>query len=184
LVSAAPYSQSRQHREPKKNQETDDVYEERTWREHCTVNDDGIICIPAMAFKKALDRAATVLGMKIPGRGKNTYAKHFMAGVLCENNVPIGIKQKDVRPEAINASSTGDPSGKGKRVLRIYPTIPKWSAEAHFLVLDDIITQEIFRRHLVQAGQFVGVGRFRAERGGTYGRFMVDGDLKWEEINF
>jgi hypothetical protein len=52
-----------------------------------------------------------------------------------------------------------------------------------FWVLDDIISPEIFRRHLYQAGQFVGIGRFRAEKGGIYGRFRIEGNMKWENID-
>ena len=58
LQSLTPYSQSRKHDAPKLDKETADAYDQRTWREKCTVNKDGIVVIPAMALKFALPTAA------------------------------------------------------------------------------------------------------------------------------
>jgi len=183
LVSSTPYSQSRKHDAPRLNSsELDGDYDLRTWREHLTTAEKGIVHIPAMAMKQAVDRAATVLGMKVPGRGKNTYSKHFLAGCILPNNISLGIKKSDVNHETILANSDGKRGG-AKRVSRTYPTIPKWEADAVFWVLDDIISPEVFKRHLVQAGMFVGIGRFRCEKGGMYGRFRVEGNMRWENID-
>lgn len=38
-------------------------------------------------------------------------------------------------------------------------------------MLDDSVTDEILKEHLVQAGPFVGVGSFRPQNRGVYGRF-------------
>lgn len=40
------------------------------------------------------------------------------------------------------------------------------------------VTQQIFEQHLRDAGNFIGVGRFRPRNNGYYGRFKVVG-LKW-----
>ena len=180
LVSTAPYSQSRQHTAPKLEKETHDAYDKRTWREKCTTNDDGIICIPAMAFKQALDVAAKMLGMQIPGKGKATYTKHFRAGVICESDVPIGIHVDDVPSITINANADGV-RGSGKRVQRTFPQVPNWTGTARFAVLDDTITREVFERHLVEAGRFVGIGRFRPENGGLNGRFKPV-EFRWSDL--
>ena len=188
LVSATPYSQSRKHDAPRLNSsELDGDYDMRTWREHLTVDETDTVCIPAMALKQCLDRAAVVLGLKVPGRGKNTYSKHFSSGVILPGNVPLMdkdgkfIKKADVKGESILANSDGKRGG-AKRVTRWYPTIPVWQADAVFWLLDDIISAEVFRRHLYQGGIFTGIGRFRAQNGGMYGRFRVEGDMVWEKI--
>jgi len=42
-----------------------------------------------------------------------------------------------------------------------------------FYILDEIITKEVFERTLTMAGQFIGIGRFRPQNNGFYGRFEV-----------
>lgn len=180
LVSASPYSQSRQHDTPPLDRETKDAQEQRTWREKCTTNADGEICIPAMAFKQALDAAAKLLGHQIPGKGKATYTKHFKAGVICEGDVPLGVHKDEVKGETINANSDGV-RGSGKRVKRTFPTIPEWKGTATFAVFDDTVTKEVFERHMMECGRFVGLGRFRPENGGLYGRFKPTA-FRWKEI--
>jgi hypothetical protein len=39
--------------------------------------------------------------------------------------------------------------------------------------LDDTITEEVFKLHIEQAGQFIGLGSFRPRNNGYYGRFKV-----------
>lgn len=180
LVSTAPYSQSRQHTEPKLEKEAANAYEKRTWREKCTVNADSMVCIPAMAFKQALDGAAKMLSIQIPGKGKATYTKHFRAGVICEADVPIGVHKDAVPGITINANSDGV-RGSGKRVQRTFPQVPSWAGTARFAVLDDTITREVFERHLVEAGRFVGIGRFRPENGGLNGRFKPV-EFRWSDL--
>jgi hypothetical protein len=36
----------------------------------------------------------------------------------------------------------------------------------------------VFAEHLREAGNFIGVGRFRPEKGGYYGRYKVNG-IEW-----
>jgi len=71
-------------------------------------------------------------------------------------------------------------AGSGKRVWKCYPIIPAWEGEVTFLILDDTITEDIFKKVLIQAGQLIGIGRFRVRNRGTYGRFSVD-SLQWDE---
>lgn len=180
LESITPYTQSRMHDTPKIEKETADLHEQRTWREKTTTNKDGIICIPAMALKGALDTASKMLGTQIPGKGKSTYTKHFKAGVICEADVPLGVKKDEVGSITINANSDGV-RGSGKRVKRTFPIIPQWKAIATFAVLDDTITKDIFEKHLTEAGRFVGIGQFRPENGGLNGRFKPV-SFKWSEM--
>jgi hypothetical protein len=181
LSSVSPYSQSRQHDTPKLNKEGWDDYEKRTWREKCTVNEKGEVVIPAMAFKQSLDAVAKRLGDQIPGKGKNTYTKHFTGGVICEEDVVlVGCNKKDCPSVTINANSDGK-RGSGKRVKRTFPQWPVWSGIARFAVLDDTVTSEVFERHIKEAGRFIGVGRFRPENGGMNGRFQCE-KFSWTDI--
>lgn len=180
LKSAAPYSASRLHRAEKLNKETHDDYEVRTWREKSNYDEDGIVFIPAMAFKQAVDSAARMFSTQIPGKGKSTYTKHFLSGCLCTENLSIGVHKDDMPPITINANSDGV-RGSGKRVERTFPQIPSWSGETQFMVLDDTITKEIFEKTLKDAGLFIGVGRFRRHNGGMNGAFSVE-EVSYQDL--
>jgi hypothetical protein len=181
LSSVSPYSQSRQHDTPKLNKETWDSYEQRTWREKCTVDSEGNVVMPAMALKQALDAVAKRLSEQIPGKGKSTFTKHFASGVICEENVVlVGCEKENCPSVTINANADGK-RGSGKRVKRTFPQWPKWSGVARFAILDDTVTPAVFERHLNEAGRFIGVGRFRPENGGLNGRFRCE-KFVWSDV--
>ena len=183
-IAPYPYSQSAKHDAPFLERESHDDYEARTWRLKCTVNSDGVVCIPAMAFKQAVDTVAFKLGEKVPNRRGATFKSFFASGFFCDQDVPIAngkpLTPKDAVECAINAHSTGK-RGSGSRVLRRFPNFEKWHGEVKFTILDDVITPEIFERHVKAAGMIVGIGRFRPENGGTNGRFRAT-EFKWKEF--
>lgn len=177
LESISPYSQSRQHDEPKLEREQPGDYETRTWRKRLHVGSDGRVFIPPMAFKNAIGEAAKFLQMQIPGKGKSTYTKHFEAGVLVPEGIGLGLDPEKVEGEWLWMNSDGVP-GSGKRVKRCYPRIADWSGRVGFLIVDEIITPDVFRAVLEGAGTFIGIGRFRPRNRGYYGRFKVV-DIAW-----
>ncbi len=165
------YSQSRMHEEPKLPKETADAYETRTWRSKCSVDKDGNIVIPAMAIKFSMSAAAKKLGTQIPGRGKSTYTKYFEADVVPMNDPKLEIKQADVHGERLNVNADGV-RGSGKRVWRIFPVVDSgYKSYIEFMILDDTITKDVFEEVFTAAGNGIGIGRFRPEKGGTNGRF-------------
>lgn len=183
LEGISPYSQSRHYDVPKLTRstgattETAKDYEERTWRERCHVADDGKVFIPPMAFKNCLAEIAKYLSVQIPGKGKSTYTKHFEAGVMVLEGLPLGVSKKDVEGEWLFVPASGR-RGDGKRVSKCFPLIRKWKGTVSFHVLDDTITPEVFEQHLREAGNFIGIGRFRPRQNGYYGRFKVNA-IKW-----
>lgn len=183
-IPGSPYSQSAKHETAFLDRESHDDYDKRTWREKCTVNKDGQICIPAMALKQAIDTSAYKLGEKVPGRRSATFKNFFSSGFFCDSDVALSngkpILKKEVESVQISANSDGV-RGSGKRVPRRFPTIPKWHGIAEFTILDDLITEEVFERHVKAAGIVVGIGRFRAEKGGTNGRFRVT-KVEWQDM--
>lgn len=180
LVSISPYSQSRPHETPKLERETSDAYEQRTWRDKCHALPDGHLFIPPMAFKMGLDAAASMLGMQIPGKGKKTYTKFFLSGVLVTDPIILPNKKDDIPGDRIYANADGV-RGSGKRVWRTFPRVDEWRGKVTYHVLADEITEEVFEKNLKQAGSFVGIGRFRAQNGGTYGRYRAE-KIEWQEV--
>ncbi len=168
--SISPYSQSRFHETEKVDNEKPDDYEKRTWRGRMHVTRDGHVFIPPMSFKKSLDAAASFRSEKLEGNKK--YTKRFLAGVLVPEGLTLPVKAADVEGEWLFVPVDGKVGG-GKRVKRCFPMIPDWSGSVEFIVTDEAINKDVFSRHIEAAGMFVGIGRFRPERGGYYGRFEV-----------
>lgn len=172
LESVTPYSQSKTPDEPKKAKEGHDDYEKRIWPYKSHVNAEGRVTIPPMAFKFALSSAARMLGERIPGKGTATWSKHFEAGVQVLDPLVLPLDRKALAGEWIFAHANGK-RGSGKRVKRCFPVIPHWSGVVTYYILDAAITREVFERTLKESGNFIGIGRFRLENGGQYGRFKV-----------
>lgn len=179
LKSTSPYSQSKYLTAAKTEKEAEDDYEKRVWRERLHTTAKGEVCIPALAFKNCLSDAAAYLSEKIPGKGTQTYTKHFDAGILVPEPVMLGIQKMYVQGEWLMLSARGK-RGPGPRVPKCYPLIPEWTGTVTFYVLDDTITEDVFRALLRQAGMFIGIGRFRPRNRGYYGRFEIV-KMKWSE---
>lgn len=178
--SVTPYSQSK-HLDvdvhPKTEKESPDKYDLRLWREKSSFNSAGEVVIPQMALKMAVDEAIKRLNVGIAGRGKSTYTKYFVAGQICEADVPLGIFREDLKYIDIWANADGV-RGSGKRVKRRFPYVETWGGDARFAILDDVIPNEVFEKAVTEAGRLVGIGRFRPEKGGFLGRFAVTG-FRW-----
>lgn len=185
LVGSSPYSQSRWHNTEKLAKELPKDYEARTARNRLHLDKDGNVFVPPMAFKNCFSEAAKFLSMQIPGKGKSTYTKHFEAGIRIMQPVPLidpatgkPIAGKDVICEWGFYPADGV-RGSGKRVEKSYPVIYAWTATFQVLISDDTITESVFRHHLEQAGQLIGIGRFRPRNNGYFGTFEIV-DMKWE----
>lgn len=183
-IPGSPYSQSALQKSPMNDRESHDDFDERTWREKCTVNDKGQVCAPQMGFKQAVDTAAYKLGEKVPNRRGATFKNFFASGFFCNGDVPLAngkpLTPGDASMIMINANSNGI-RGSGKRVKRRFPQFAQWTGVVEFTILDDVITKEVFERHLKAAGMIVGIGRYRPENGGTNGRFRP---VKFEWTDF
>lgn len=177
LKSTSPYEQSRFHNTPKEDKEAPDSYERRTWRNKMHVTPEGRVFIPPTAFKNCISACAKYLSLPVPGKGKATYTKNFKSGVLVIDPLVLDAKPEAIPETWMHLNSDGI-SGSGKRVLRCMPVIQQWQGDVTFLVLDETITEEVFRKVLEESGRFIGIGTFRPQNGGFYGRFAVEA-LKW-----
>lgn len=182
ITGITPLSQSRQHDEPKLDGENHEDYDKRTWRHKLnTATRDGkpTIVIPAHGLHQSIAAAAKYSKRQIPGQGKATWTAKFTAGITLLEDPALNIDPTTVDVVTISANADGI-RGSGKRVPRRFPIMPEWSASFDVLVLDPIITEEIFREMLEMSGMFIGLGRFRPEKGGTNGRFKISA-LVWED---
>jgi hypothetical protein len=173
LKGLTPYSQSRAHDAPKLQGELHDDYDKRTWLEHAHFNSDGNVTIPAHAFHQCVIAAAKYSKKQIPGQGKATWTAKFTSGLMMvSGDIAIDRRAEDLKCIPIYANTDGI-RGSGKRAFRRYPVLYEWSAGTEIAILDPIITEDIFKEIIGLAGLFIGLGRFRPEKGGTNGRFKM-----------
>jgi len=107
LKGIAPYSQSKQHRTDFLEGESNEAYDNRTWREKCNYDLDGTVFVPAMAFKQSMDVAAKRLAIPDPDNRKANFTKYFVSDVICEGPMSIGINKNDMPSVTINANVDG-----------------------------------------------------------------------------
>jgi hypothetical protein len=177
ITGVSPYSQSRHYTTPKGPKELHQDYEARTWRDRMHATEEGNVFIPPMSFKNCLSEAAKFLSIQVPGKGKTTYTKHFEAGVLVTDGIVLDVKKDAVEGEWLFVPADGK-RGSGKRVNKCFPIIHQWGGDVTFHILDETITEDVFRHILEQAGAFIGIGRFRPRNNGFYGRFKVE-SVSW-----
>lgn len=174
LIGVAPIGFSRPVSSEKNTGETHEAYELRTWRERMHVDGGGIVFIPPMALKNCLASVAQYLSESVPGKGTSKYTKHFKSGIMVTAPLSLCIKAADVNPQKQFVPSDGR-TGGGKRVWKHFPVIPTWKTHATVIVLDPVLIDkpEKIEEYLGHAGQFIGLGWFRPERNGYFGRFEV-----------
>ena len=177
LVSLSPYNQSRQHFTDEEDGENPVDYENRTWREKGHYDSGGEAFIPPMAFKGSLAHAAKMLSIPIPNKGKSLYTKHFLSGVLVTEGLSLGINKEEVKPQWVSCDPRGQKGGMG--VLRGFPHYDGWEGKVTYHIIDDTISRDVFERVLNASGSLVGIGQFRPQNGGYFGRFEVK-SIKWE----
>jgi len=125
---------------------------------------DGSYALPLMAFKAALITAAHKdIGLEktlvrksifIPDKGDDLLTPLYSdEPFIREDIVKIGTNQTDIRYR---------------------PEFRNWSADIEMEVETSVLTIEDVVNLVNRAGFGVGIGEWRPEKGGEFGRFMVD----------
>ena len=183
IIGTTAYSQSRGHDEPMLNGESRDAYDARTWRHKMSVaalaEGKKSVVIPAHGLHQAIAAAAKYSKRQIPGQGKATWTAKFTSGLAILSDPALNIDPETVSCVTISANADGV-RGSGKRVPRRFPIMPEWRTTFDVHILDPIITMDVFKEMVDIAGMFIGIGRFRPEKGGTNGRFTVE-HLAWAD---
>ena len=86
--------------------------------------------------------------------------------------IMLGRKVDEVPPEELFVPADCK-RGSGRRVTRVFPLISSWKGSTVVHVIDETITEEVLRKHLTEAGNLIGMGRFRPRNNGYYGRFKL-----------
>ncbi len=126
---------------------------------------DGKVCQPAEHIIAALKKAGAKF--QIPGQGKLTYKNLVGSGVIIIDPYMIEHENQnwisDRRPVVVQRA----------RIIRTRPKLEKWALSFQIEYDDEEISKEVINELLVFAGKRVGIGDYRPEKGGPFGRFIV-----------
>jgi hypothetical protein len=127
--------------------------------------DDGSLGFPADAFKKAMIRGAKQIGLVMT----DARTSFFVHGTYCTRDdrelVPIS---GEVHPREDMVRI-----GQGTADIRFRGQIVEWSADLNISYNSSITSFDQIVNMLHAAGYGVGVGEWRPEKDGTFGRFEV-----------
>ena len=130
---------------------------------------DGNYCHPAEAFIKAIIRAVT--GKKF---GKAAAPGVIRSGVFVVDPY-FPILTADYKPSKDYAIDKRSVVVQKNRILRCRPRWDAWTMKVSFQINSRVIGIDQVKSGLALAGVTVGVGDYRPEKSGGYGRFLVEG---------
>lgn len=122
--------------------------------------------LPAVYIKNAITEAAKQF--KIVGKGKSTYSK-IVASTVDIEPFYINLEAKDYGVFRISAVN---PMTKG-RMMTERPKFEKWKASFQIILNDPAVPISVINEILEHAGKYVGVGDWRPEKKGIFGKFMI-----------
>jgi hypothetical protein len=139
---------------------------------------DGRYYIVGAAFARLLREA----GGSHKQKGSRKSMKYVIPGAVFVQEDAVVILNGDGKTPAkdfeVDSRPVVIPSTKG-RIMRHRPRFDHWSADFTLLVNDGLIDPDFVNKLLVHGSQAIGVGDFRPERGGPFGRFIV---TRWEPV--
>jgi hypothetical protein len=119
--------------------------------------DDGAYGFPSIAFKAAAVRAGTYRDMKMT----------FLRGAFHVNGEYVRITgEPRMREDMVRV-------GSGVADIRYRPEFPDWAAELSVTFNPSALSEAQLLDLFDEAGFAVGIGEWRPEKNGQYGRFSV-----------
>ena len=126
---------------------------------------DGKPHIPAVYFRNSLVEASKQF--KITGKGKSTYSK--LVGATVDVSPEMILIKGDYIPFRIAAVN---PSTKGRMMVN-RPRFNKWEVEFEIILNDESVPIDVINEILEQSGRYVGIGDWRPQKKGMFGKFMI-----------
>lgn len=129
------------------------------------VDEEGKLVQPSIHIISTLKKAGAKY--QIPGQGKLTYKNIMGSGavIIEPDMIPHEIQEWkiDRRPVVVQRA----------RIVRQRPVLNSWALSFRVEYDEDEIPKAVLKELLDYAGRRVGIGDFRPERGGSFGRFIV-----------
>lgn len=129
------------------------------------VDSDGNLYVPSTHIERSLIEAGKKI--KVKGQGKATYSKLFGSMIsIQEFEILHEITQYEIHKTLVVIPST-----KG-RIMRYRPMFKNWKLCFH-IEADEEIAADAIKEALEIAGKYVGIGDWRPEKKGKFGKFQV-----------
>jgi len=133
---------------------------------------DGKIYTPATHIRGMLINAGKYF--KIQGKGKATYSKIIGATVTIQ---PEAIVHENQKWEIFSISGV-NPSTRGRTMIH-RPMMKEWKLSFQLIFNPEEIPEDVMKNILDYGGNYVGIGDWRPEKKGQFGKFIV---TKFEEL--
>ena len=128
------------------------------------VTDDGVPGVPAMAIKTAIITAAH----KDIGVEKTLVRKSlFIVTSDSKRILPMDCDEPEIKEDTVRV-------GQGSADLRYRPYFHRWAVDIVWEIDAELLQINDLLNLIDRAGFGVGIGEWRPEKGGEYGRFQVD----------
>lgn len=172
ITGQTPYSGSRYHEEPRLENEGHEDYDRRTALAKLHTSPKGLVVIPGVQMKQALEWTTSYFGETVPEKGKRTWTKFFKAATMALSDLDLGVKPDAAHILPLRSNSQGRKGGS-LNVTRYFPVLAEWEGSMEFAIFDDTIKPKVFEKYVTAAGRFCGLGRWRPSNGGANGRFTA-----------
>lgn len=160
LMHRFPMTEDNVKSKAKNQRQTQDDVESYLYLDH-----NKLLVQPSTHIVSSLKKAGAKF--QIPGQGKLTYKNLMGSGaVIIDPDMIPHIHQKweiDRRPVVVQRA----------RIVRSRPILNKWRLSFSVDYDDDEISKDTLKELFDFAGRRVGIGDFRPEKGGPFGRFIV-----------
>jgi hypothetical protein len=156
--------------------------EERIWRDKAhfesTGGDNPKAVLRDVWVKRSLLASQKQSGCPIapPGSRKKTDSlrNYFVSGVLIHDSHIILDGKPVTKKDLVPFKAMVRPQKTGGKICCIRPMIPTgWTATIKIIITDEAIKNEDIIKCLEWVGVYNGIGDWRVERGGQFGRFEV-----------
>ena len=141
-------------------------------KEKLYLDKKGKIYTPSTHIRGMLINAGK--SFKIVGKGKATYSKLIGSSIAVLPEMLIHETQKwnTFSISAVNPNTKG-------RMMTHRPKLDKWSITFDLIFNEEDMPMEVIKQILDHGGQYVGIGDWRPDKKGQYGKFIVE---KFEEV--
>jgi len=133
---------------------------------------DGKPHIPSIYLRNCIVEAGKQF--KITGKGKSTYSKLLGSTIdVNPDNILIQGGYMPFRVAAVNPMTKG-------RMMVTRPRFDKWKCKFEVILNDDSVPAGVLNELIEHAGRYVGIGDWRPEKKGMFGKFMITSFKKME----
>ena len=130
------------------------------------LDEKGNFCLPSMGFRSSL-----LSGLKNKKVGKASAISVFQAAVFNVDELTVLVNPKTGDPLKEYKVDTRRALVQRQGILRSRPKFEKWGCTLFLQIDEDITTPQQVEENLNIAGQVIGVGDFRIEKRGMFGKF-------------